>query len=464
MTADTEVRLFAEDPVGFFGPSRWRMHTLAPDRLAALQLAALRMRYAELRDRIPVLRTIADEQRIGEIGTLDDAAPLLFPHTVYKSYPVSLLLDNRFDQLATWLGRLTTVDLGGIDFSGCDSIDAWLDLLDARTDLRPAHSSGTSGTMSFVPHTRQEYAALYRTVRLDALPDGVSWREPMDVVWPGFRAGRGGIDRHAGAMAEQMAGTPDRFHALHPRSLSADVMFLAGRLRAAAARGEVDRLEIPPALKARRAEFEEAQRATGAGMARFVEELADTLGGRRVASLGLWSVHHAMATAGLVRGIEAVFAPDSFVFSGGGAKGTALPADWAEPVGRFFGVHRLRLCYAMTEVMAVNLLCDAERYHIEPWVILYVLDPETGAPLPRDGVRTGRAAFLDLMADVHWGGFVSGDEVTVDWSACRCGRTTPGLSTAIGRFGGSGGDDKITCAATPEALTEALDFLNGALA
>jgi len=34
--------------------------------------------------------------------------------------------------------------------------------------------------------------------------------------------------------------------------MSSDAMFLAGRLRAAAARGEVDQLEINPALRGRR--------------------------------------------------------------------------------------------------------------------------------------------------------------------------------------------------------------------
>ncbi|WP_327088902.1 hypothetical protein OIE66_42470 [Nonomuraea sp. NBC_01738] len=455
-------RQFADDPREFFARSRMAMHTLPPDELARLQLAGARLRFAEQYDALPVLRAMADEQGIDELRDLDAAAPLLFPHTVYKSYPASLLLDGRFDLLTRWLSRLTTVDLSGLDTSRCDSIDAWLDLLDTQTEVRLAHSSGTSGSMSFVPHTAEQYRKLYEIVRLDVLPDSAWNDERIDVVWPGYRLGRSGIDRHAAAMAEQIAGSPARFHSLHSGLLSADVMFLAGRMRAAAARGELDRLEIPETLLARRDEFAEAQRPDAMG--EFAERLGDTLRGSRVASLSLWSTYFDLASTGAERGLEQLFAADSVVFPGGGAKGTSLPDAWARPVERFFGVPRLRYCYAMTEVIALNLLCDHDGYHIEPWVVLYVLDPDTGAPLPRDGVRTGRAAFLDLTADVQWGGFVSGDRVTADWTACACGRTTPRLTMDIGRFTGPGGDDKITCAATPEALDEALGLLNGSLA
>lgn len=464
MTPSTaELHAFAGNPIAYFERSRRAMHTLPAERLAALQLAALQLRFGELRDHLGVLRTMADEQRIDELTALDDVAPLLFPHTVYKSYPASLLLEQRFDRLTTWLSRLTTVDLSHLDVSGCDSIDGWLELLDDHTELRLAHSSGTTGTMSFVPHTYTQWDRLYEIVRLDVLPDDDTGG--IDVVWPSFQTGRSGIARHAFAMSERLAGTPDRFHALHPGLLSADVMFLAARLRAAAARGESGRIELTPAMLARRAEFEDALRASGAGMGEFVEKLADTLRGERVASLSTWDVYFGMAEAGRRRGLEGLFAADSVVFPGGGSKGDVLPDDWDAAVTRFCGVPELQFVYAMAEVVALNLLCEHRGYHVEPWVILYVLDPDTGLPLPRAGTQTGRAAFYDLTAEVHWGGFVSGDEVTVDWAPCPCGRTTPRIGTTIGRYSASrGGDDKINCAASDEALNDALEFLNGALA
>lgn len=461
----SELETFASDPIRYFAGSRSAMHALPATELAELQLEALRMRFEQLRHELAVLRTMADEQRIDELATLDAAAPLLFPHTVYKSYPSSLLIDGRFDRLTTWLSRLTTVDVSQLDVSGCDSIDGWLELLDESTELRLAHSSGTTGTMSFIPHTYTQWDRLYEIVRLDILPAGD--QGGIDVVWPSYQTGRSGIARHAFAMSERLAVTPDRFHALHPGLLSADVMFLAARLRGAAARGEAGRIELTPAMLRRRAELEVAASAGGPsrGMGEFVEKLADTLHGERVVSLSTWDVHHDMAGAGLARGLEHAFAADSVILPGGGSKGGVLPEGWETAVRRFCGVPELQFVYAMAEVVALNLLCEQSGYHLEPWVILYLLDPDTGQPLPRRGRRTGRAAFYDLTATVHWGGFVSGDEVTVDWEPCPCGRTTPRIGTNIGRYSASrGGDDKINCAASDDALNEALEFLNGALA
>ncbi|NKX90884.1 hypothetical protein [Nocardia coubleae] len=461
VTTTADLRTFAEDAATYFDRSRIAMHTMDPTELTALQLDALRLRFDELRPRIPVLDALATEQHIDGIDTVDDAAPLLFPHTVYKAYPTRLLVENRFDRMNTWMSRLTTVDLTGLDVSGCTSIDDWLATMDERTELRLAHSSGTTGTMSFIPHSQIQYDRLYRIVRMDVLPDDD--HTGVDVVWPSFRTGRSGIARHATAMAEQIALTPDRMHCLHPGLLSADVMFLAGRLRAAAARGEAGRVEVPPALALRRAEFTEALRATGPGMTAFVRRLADELAGSRVAALSTWDVLSGMADSATEQGLTGVFAPDSVIFAGGGSKAGALPDDWAERTARFAGVPALRFVYAMVEVMSLNLQCGAGGYHLEPWLVLYLLDPDTGAVLPRTGTRTGRVALYDLTADLNWGGIVTGDLVTVDWEPCVCGRTTPRIGAAISRFAGPGGDDKITCAATAEALDEALAFLNGEL-
>ncbi|MEV8374761.1 hypothetical protein AB0P21_18630 [Kribbella sp. NPDC056861] len=457
----TDLDCFASDPIRYFGYSRVAMHSLPQAELEQLQLAAVQLRFESLLPHLPVLQTMAADQGITEVASLDDAAPLLFPHTVYKSYPVSLLLGNRFDQLTRWLDRLTTLDLSTLDVSGCDSIDSWLELLDATTELRLAHSSGTTGAMSFVPHSRTQYDRLYEIVRLDVIPDRTP--EGIDVVWPSFRTGRSGIARHATAMAEQLAGTPDRFHTLHQGLLSADVMFLAGRLRAAAAKGEAARVEIPAALARRKAEFDDALRSGGAGMAEFVERLADTIGGRRIASLSTWDVFHGMAEAGSAQNLTGLFAPDSVVFPGGGSKAGVLPDNWADKMARFAGVPALQFVYAMVEVIALNLQCSSGGYHLEPWLVFYLLDEHTGRPLPRAGTQSGRAAFLDLTADIHWGGFVTGDRVTATWSPCPCGRTTPRIHPEISRFGGASGDDKITCAASTEALDDALDFLSGAL-
>src|SRR5438270_425755 len=75
-------------------------------------------------------------------------------------------------------------------------------------------------------------------------------------VWPAFRYGGSAIMQFADYLVRHVAGGEERFHALHPGRMSSDVLFLAGRLRAAQARGDVDELDPGPALRARKAEFD----------------------------------------------------------------------------------------------------------------------------------------------------------------------------------------------------------------
>jgi hypothetical protein len=443
------------------------MHHVPADELAELQLAAMRMRYDELRDAIPTLRAMAEESNVHSIERVQDVVPLLFQHSVYKSYPISLLVRNRFGELTRWLDRLTTHDLSSVDVSGCDSIDSWLDVLDAETDLRVLHSSGTTGTMSFIPRSAAEWSGMFEALRcgLFQFSDPTGAGGPHDgqyfeLIWPLYRRGRSAIMRVPEMSVPCLLGSEDRLRSLRPGRMSSDAMFLAGRLRAAAARGEVDQLEVNPALRRRRDEFVGEQREMNEALPRFVNELIEELRGRRIWLLATWNVLYAMAKAGLDQGLMNVFAPDSLVTTGGGAKGQLVPDDWDESVKRFVGVQDIQHTYVMSEITALNKMCEHGRYHFEPWIVPFVLDPSDGQVLPREGEQTGRAAVFDLMARTYWGGVITGDEVTAGFDRCSCGRTTPHLARTIERFSEKrGGDDKITCVAAEEAHRAALEFL-----
>jgi hypothetical protein len=466
-----DAAAFADSPASYFGDSWHAMHHLDPARLADLQLSALRLRFGQLRDRIPVLTAIAGEQGVTELGAVDDVVPLLFQHSVYKSYPSSLLERNRFGPLTTWLDRLTTHDLSGVPVGDCDSIDSWLDALDAHTCLRVCHSSGTAGQMSFLPRARDEWGEMFNAFRAGLFqfsdPDGRAEHsgEYFNLIWPLYRQGRGAITRVPEmALGPMLGGDESRLHVLREGRLSSDSMYLAGRVRAAQARGELDRLEINPALRARREQFEREQRELLESLPRFIERSIERLRGERVWVLATWNVLYGMAQAGLERGVENVFAPDSLVTTGGGAKGQVVPDDWEETVQRFIGVDHVQHCYVMSEITALNKMCDHGRYHFEPWIIPFVLDPADGAPFPRAGEHTGRLAVFDVVASTYWGGFVSGDEVTLSFEPCWCGRTTAHAARTIERYSDKhNGDDKITCVAADDAHRAALEFLTGEL-
>jgi hypothetical protein len=187
------------------------------------------------------------------------------------------------------------------------------------------------------------------------------------------------------------------------------------------------------------------------------------LQGQRVFVMSTSNLFYAAAKRGLDEGLSGVFAPDSVFMGGGGAKGVALPDDLEDVIQRFFNTKRMTSSYGMTEMNSFAVLCEADRYHLLPWVTPFLLDLETGQPLPRHGAQTGRAAFFDMTADSCWGGIVTGDLVTIDWDhQCECGRKSHALEKTINRVSEmQGGDDKISCAATPGAQAEAMDFLTG---
>ncbi|MET0984243.1 MAG: hypothetical protein ABW034_02440, partial [Steroidobacteraceae bacterium] len=87
------------------------MHTQPREELDKLHLAALQSRFAQLRDAIPMVKKLADAEGIHEIKELEAVIPLLFDHSMYKSYPPSMLHQGRFDQMTRWLNKLTAIDL-----------------------------------------------------------------------------------------------------------------------------------------------------------------------------------------------------------------------------------------------------------------------------------------------------------------------------------------------------------------
>src|SRR5690349_21479761 len=98
----------ANDPAVYFGGVGYAAHHVPLTDLPVMQLSALAQRFDSLRNRVGALQALADERGIYEIETLNDVVPLLFPHTMYKSYPASLLENDRYDLLTRWLNRLTT--------------------------------------------------------------------------------------------------------------------------------------------------------------------------------------------------------------------------------------------------------------------------------------------------------------------------------------------------------------------
>jgi hypothetical protein len=333
-----------------------------------------------------------------------------------------------------------------------------------------ATSSGSSGTCSFFPKSKRDYRLSVMGLRVQLAQKFGENLKPGDIndkihaIIPLYRDGHASTGAFAKYSGEIFAkGDPNYWHTAFNFKISSDLMWLAARLRAAAAKGDASKVEVPASLLARREEWERAQKDMPAQQLEFVNRMIRQLQGQRVFVMSTSNLLYAAAKRGLDEGLCGVFAPDSVFMGGGGAKGIPLPDDLEEVVCRFFNTQRMISAYGMTEMNSFSVLCDHDRYHVLPWVTSFLLDLETGQPLPRKGRQTGRAAFFDMTHDSTWGGVVTGDLVTVDWDRqCECGRTSVPLEKKIDRVSEiQGGDDKITCAATPQAQAEAMDFLTG---
>ncbi|MFV8053045.1 hypothetical protein [Mycobacterium sp. 48b] len=464
-----DVETFMNHPLTYCDGSVTKMHSIPRADLEELQREAMARRFAEHRESIEMVNKLATRLGVSSVEKFDDIVPLMFSHTAYKSYPAALLDNKRWDLLTRWLNKLTCYDLSHVDVRGAETIDEWLDCLESQTPVQLVTSSGTTGTFSIIPKdddTTVEGMHIWKMMVFQTFgkePTEDELHPAVDIIWPNYSEGRFGMTRMVPWLKREFTGGDEsRFHALYSGAMDTDLMFLANKMRAAAAKGELDRLELDPKLAARKDEFIAMQARQATEVPEFLTRLTNQLAGKRVFMLNTYPLMYALASAGLAEGVRANFATNSAILTGGGAKGQVLPENYMDVIREFYGVPRIQEGYSFSEHNGVHFACEQGRYHIQPWVIPFVLDPVTNEPLPRSGRQTGRFAVYDVYNQSHWGGVITGDEVTIEFSEpCPCGRTSVSIDHDIVRFSEKkdGAEDKISCAATHEVQNEAIDFL-----
>jgi hypothetical protein len=446
------------------------MYGIPCEEQAVIQLHGARKRFGDLVEKIPMLTRLAEEQGITEIKTLEDLAPLLIPHSAMKSYPMSYLEKSQYDRLTQWLDGFTTHDLSGLNAKDCDSIDDWLMLLDENTQVRVLHSTGTGGKLSFLPRGTTEMKIMVTGWKQmfdrfgKELPKMGAAVEDAPTIFVQYRKGGMAQHRLLDYLQEYLYhGDASKIVTTNPSRFSADAASIGGRLRVAQAKGELGKIQISPKLMERRDAFVKEQERSSHYMDEFLDDVTTRFRGKPVSIMAHIPMLFNVATEGLKRGIENVFAKDSFILAGGGMKGLTLPDDWHQTIDRFFGGAPLSDGYGMTEMIIGSRVCPQGNYHIPPWQIPFLLDPQSGKQYPRSGTQTGRYGAFDLNAQTYWAGFLTGDEVTLSWgddTPCACGRHGPYVHRGIRRYTEKeGGDDKITCAGAPDAHDKAIDFI-----
>jgi hypothetical protein len=427
------------------------------------QREAVNRRFQALRSEIAALDKLASRQGVDHIDAIEDAVLVFFDHRVYKSYPLSLLEKRQYDRLTRWMRRLTVHDLTKVPLEGVRSVDAWLDRLDDN-GMIVGHSTGTTGKLSFIPRSQTEWPAwraAYFEMRRAAT--GVdTLRVSIPSFQPGYRYGHHMQTKMQALFAGESAEGEEGRHVLYDYALSSDLLSLAGRLQSAEERGELDTLDIDPKLLQERAELIKRSRHRNEDLQRWFAKLAYEYRGQRVRISGTASDLVQLAQRGEEQGVVCEFTADSILLTSGGLKGLKdPPADWEQVVKDFFGINRISSMYGMSECMGLAPQCHEGYYHFFPYTIPVMID-EDGTVLPREGVHSWRLGLFDLLAESYWGGFMSGDRVTIYWDyACECGWKGPRIDRNIARFVDlEGGDDKITCAGAAQAYSDFMDYVS----
>lgn len=436
--------------------------TLAREEVEDAQRQAVIHRFESLRAEVEALGRLTTRQGISKVARVEDLLPAFFDHKVLKSYPLSILEKRRFDQLTSWLGRLTTHDLSTMPLAGCDSVDEWLRRLDEH-GMFLVHSSGTSGKLSFVPRSMVEWPA-FQNAQFEGrrATCGIDLRtDDVPVFATTYRFGYQAVMRVGHALSTVSASGIEGRHPLYEVAMSSDLLALAGRLKGAEERGELDSLDLGAAVIEAQEAFIERGRHRDEDVRSWFVKLAEDFRGRKVFITGTAGDLVKLTLAGRDQGLACEFDRSSALFSGGGLKGVDAPADWKEMVRDFFGVSRISGIYSMSEMCGLAPKCTNDHYHFFPYMVPLVLDENT-RPLPEQGVQTGRMALFDLIPQTYWGGFITGDRVTVHWDEeCGCGWKSTWIDDDIARFGDlEGGDDKISCAGTAEAYNEFMDYVS----
>ncbi|MFF0156487.1 hypothetical protein ACFYRY_02925 [Streptomyces sp. NPDC005263] len=417
-----------------------------------LQLDAAREAFAAHRERVPLLRTRATETGVREITGFEDLVPLLFSHTSYKSYPLSLITGGRWDRLLRWYTTVSAVEPGDVDIDGVRDIDEWTERVTAAGH-RPYITSGTSGKVSFLNCDATDLGFLHDilehvTCWPDPLPPKPTRRGYLLAPAKGPMRSIDGFRWHADVFAR-----PGETQLLTEEPLRVSELMSSALLRRRMAEGTATPQEI--------SSFESASETREEELGTAVARIVDDIFAHRDEPLliaGMNNQQFTLIQALRARGVsDGSLHPDTLVLSGGGNKGRALPDDYQAQFAAFYdGVRRVR-SYGMTEMQGSCPACEKGNYHVPPWVIPLVLD-QPGEKLlnAEHGVVEGRFAFLDVSLEGRWGGLISGDRVFVDFSPCDCGRAGPVVLPDIRRYGDLGGDDKVTCAATLDSYVRGM--------
>ena len=299
-----------------------------------LQIAALNERFQDRRGLIKLLGLRAEEAGITEIRSMEDMVPLLFPHTAYKSYPESFLIDERWDRLTKWLGTVSPYAIEGVDLDGIGDIDEWIARLAAKGYFISC-SSGTTGKSAMLIASQKDMDwSKIDTVGVFSWGSGVPAAQDRLLVGCAPVATVPKNQAISEAQAEAFCNPEWERWAYPVPPITVGSLTRMVVMRKKMADGKASPQEI--------ADFEATSKERQDVLDSAIEKTADFIvanRGRKLMVAGLWSGLYAVAKAVRERGYAAKdFDPDNCIYVGGGLKRAQLPADYQQFVHETFNI------------------------------------------------------------------------------------------------------------------------------
>lgn len=424
--------------------------------LRSLQVQAVNERFQARKQDIKLLGHRATKAGLTEIRGFEEMAQVLFPHTAYKSYPENFLMDGKWDKLCKWLDTVSTHRIPVFDPAEVKDIDDWVDRLEQQ-GLYVSCSSGTTGksAMLIASEKDMQWCGI-EAVSAYSWGSGVVPARDRRIfgLAPVASVARNRVTGEAYRAALQDTDSEPFNYPITPMTVGSLTKMVVLRKKM------TDGTATPAEIQ----DYEETSASRQAMMDEAVGIAANAIIEARHKKLhvtGLWSGLYNVAKTVRELGYSAKdFNPENSIYVGGGLKRAALPDDYREFVYETFNIRPEQNYqnYSMQELQSGMPRCQkGNRYHLPPWVVPLILDKSGDTLLPMvEGEYEGRGGFLDLSLDGRWGGVISGDKVSIDFSPCACGARGPSIRDNIVRYSDIEGDDKIGCAGTVDAYVRGL--------
>lgn len=373
---------------------------------------------------IPIIK----DKGIESITNLEDALPLLLPHSVYKSYSDEWINHGDWKLMTKWLSTTTKhsrdIEIG----NDVKTFDEWTAKLKEH-DIFLTCTSGTSGKLSIMAMNSMDITHVAvgsaTSFRFGAKPDN-----DRSYLFVGCApVANTEKNNSIASMLQHIFSDRPAFEYPVKQITIPQIC-------------EAVKFKDTKKSKDRAMELEKALNVTAGFLIMHKDE--------KLLLGGLWENLYKLALR--LEDYAGQFNPDNLVYIGGGFKGKPLPKGYKEKVLSTFNIKEDRYYqnYSMQELNVNMPLChQCGKYHVpQKSLIPYVLNEQADEIAPMKGTVTGRAAFVDLITEARWGGIITSDKITLNYDN-KCDIPGPTIETTIERYL----NDKISCSETIDALT-----------